>query len=156
MLIARTIDSAPLRPPQERIVVHRRGSLSFLGRSAATPHVMTARETVTIKNAAMITRQFSTNVGSLTIRPIDRNTNELSTKATYSQKVEVAMRADAVMPLRPRRLPHNKPARTVAMTPDPPTACAATNEPYAAIVVSKTSRRGSYSRLMPSDTAAPI
>jgi hypothetical protein len=51
----------------------------------------------------------------------------LRANATYSQKVPTPMLAMADMPRLPR-LPHSNPAATVAMTPEPATASAATNE----------------------------
>ncbi len=81
MLSARTIDSAPRSPPQERIAVQRRGSLSFGGRTTATPQVMTTLATVTITNAPTMRRQLASSVGSFTINPIDRKTKELSVNA---------------------------------------------------------------------------
>ncbi len=60
------------------------------------------------------------------------------------------------MPRRPLRLPHSNPATTVAMTPDAPTACAATKDPYAANVVSSTSSLGSETRRIVSADAAPM
>ena len=57
-------------------------------------------------------------------RPMSRNANAVSTKATYSHTVSIAWRVRSLTPACAASLPRTIPATTVAMTPDWPSALA--------------------------------
>src|ERR1043166_9112937 len=114
------MESAPRKPPQVSTTRQDAGMRSRVPPSRPVTRNTTAlRTSRTTRKAATISRQEAATSASLTWKPINKKTSELSTKAMYSQKDSTTTRVVGFMAERALEEPHSIPATTVAITPEP-------------------------------------